>query len=112
MSLFLITAPVDDLYTTLWSPHFQLTDGYKPCSFSMQVMNANYPVTALHVSTDGGQRWEATVRRDYNYFERDAKGGFGQDRVLVRVTCSNGRQVILPDVNMAEYAESKAPANC
>ncbi|KAK0648882.1 RlpA-like double-psi beta-barrel-protein domain-containing protein-containing protein [Cercophora newfieldiana] len=80
--------------------------------FSMQVMNANYPVTALHVSTDGGNRWEATVRRDYNFFEREASGGFGQDRVLVRVSCSNGRQVILPDVSMSEYSESRAPANC
>ncbi|KAK0611050.1 RlpA-like double-psi beta-barrel-protein domain-containing protein-containing protein [Immersiella caudata] len=81
-------------------------------SFSMQVMNANYPVTALHVSTDGGNRWEATVRRDYNYFERESSGGFNQDRVLVRVSCSNGRQVILPNVSMEEYAESRAPANC
>jgi len=78
----------------------------------MQVINANYPVTALHVSTDGGNRWEATLRRDYNYFERETSGGFGQDRVVVRITCSNGRQVILPDVSSLEYAESKAPANC
>ncbi len=81
----------------------------------MQVMNANYPVTALHISTDGGQRWWEAVRKDYNFFERDArdgKGGFEQDRVLVRVSCSNGRSVILPDVSMAEHAEARAPANC
>ncbi len=78
----------------------------------MQVMNSNYPVVGLDVSTDGGRQWAGTVRRDYNYFERDGKGGFNQDRVLVRVTCSNGRQVILPDVSMGEYAQSSAPANC
>lgn len=80
----------------------------------MQVMNANYPVTALHVSTDGGSRWTETVRRDYNFFERDggSSAGFGQDTVIVRVTCSNGRQVILPNVSMGELAESRAPVNC
>ena len=78
----------------------------------MQVLNANYPVTSLHVSTDGGDSWAETVRRDYNYFERDGKAGFGQDRVMVRVSCSNGRQVILPDVSMAELAQATAPVNC
>ncbi|KAK0730229.1 RlpA-like double-psi beta-barrel-protein domain-containing protein-containing protein [Lasiosphaeris hirsuta] len=80
--------------------------------FSMQVLNANFPVTALHVSTDGGNRWEETTRQNYNYFEKEGKGGFGKDRVMVRVSCSNGRQVILPDVSMEEKAETSTPVNC
>lgn len=83
-----------------------------PGSFSMQVLNANFPVTALHVSTDGGNRWEETSRQNYNYFEKEGKGGFGKDRVMVRISCSNGRQVILPDVSMAEKAETSTPVNC
>jgi len=78
----------------------------------MQVLNANYPVTALHVSTDGGNQWSETVRRDYNYFEKNGGGGFGQDRFMVRISCSNGRQAILPDVSAAELAESRGPVNC
>ena len=83
--------------------------------FSLQVLNANLPITALHVSTDGGQTWEETARREYNYFERAAGkggGGFNADRTMVRITCSNGRGIILPEVSAAENAQTRAPTNC
>lgn len=81
-------------------------------SFSLQVLNCNYPITNLEVSADGAQTWERTVRQDYNYFERDDKSGFGKDTVVVRVTCSNGRQVIIPNVTMDPEREIVAPVNC
>lgn len=83
-------------------------------SFSLQVLNANLPITALDVSTDGGQNWEETVRREYNFFERATgkSGGFSADRVMVRVSCSNGRRVILPEVSAAELVVTRAPTNC
>jgi len=81
----------------------------------MQVQNANFPVTGLEVSTDNANSWLPTVRRNYNYFERDTEdgsGGFGSDRVWVRIGCSNGRQVIIPDVGMTSEAKFTAPVNC
>ncbi|KAK1835008.1 RlpA-like double-psi beta-barrel-protein domain-containing protein-containing protein [Podospora conica] len=82
--------------------------------FSLQVLNANLPITALHVSTDKGQTWEETVRREYNFFERaeGKNGGFSADKVMVRVSCSNGRRVILPEVSAAELVVTRAPTNC
>ncbi|KEZ42880.1 Uncharacterized protein SAPIO_CDS5311 [Scedosporium apiospermum] len=79
--------------------------------FSLQVLNCNYPITELEVSTDGAQTWEPTVRQEYNYFERDDKTGFGKDEVIVRVSCANGNQVIIPNVTMDER-EILAPVNC
>ncbi|KAE9965647.1 hypothetical protein EG327_000401 [Venturia inaequalis] len=38
--------------------------------FSMQVVNSNIAVSSLEVSTDGGNSWQETTRREYNYFER------------------------------------------
>jgi expansin (peptidoglycan-binding protein) len=84
-------------------------------SFSMQVLNCNYPITALDVSTDNTNSWQPTIRRDYNYFERNAtagSGGFGADRVTVRISCSNGKQVIIPDVGQDSETKAVAPVNC
>lgn len=78
----------------------------------MQVLDCNYPITALSVSTDGANTWQPTVRRDYNYFEKEKGSGFEQDTVVVRVSCSNGRQVILPNVSAASEAKAVAPVNC
>jgi expansin len=81
----------------------------------MQVQNANFPVTGLDVSTDNANSWQPTVRRNYNFFERSTdagSGGFGADRVWVRVSCSNGRQVIIPDVAMTSETRVSAPVNC
>lgn len=59
--------------------------------FSMQVVNANEPVTALEVSTDGGNTWTQTTRSFYNYFENES--GFGTETVDVRVTGKSGKTV-------------------
>ncbi|SPO05196.1 related to extracellular cellulase CelA/allergen Asp F7-like, putative [Cephalotrichum gorgonifer] len=80
--------------------------------FSMQVLNANYPVTDLEVSADDNRTWESTVRQDYNFFEKEDKSGFGKDRVSVRVSCSNGNQVIIPNVSMESEVQIVAPVNC
>lgn len=76
------------------------------------MLNCNFPITDLEVSVDGSQTWEGTVRQDYNYFEREEKSGFGKDTVTVRVTCSNGRQVIVLNVSMDPEREIIAPVNC
>jgi expansin len=83
-----------------------------PISFSLQVLNCNYPIIALDVSTDNTQSWQPTVRRDYNFFEKDKSGGFDKDIVTIRITCSNGRSVIIPNVSMASEAKTVAPVNC
>ncbi len=49
---------------------------------------------------------------DYNYFEKDGKGGFGKDIVAVRISCSNGKQVIVPNVSLTERTSITAPVNC
>lgn len=82
------------------------------CSFSLQVLDANYPITALDVSTDNGRSWQPTIRKEYNYFERERSAGFEKDFVFVRISCSNGRQVIIPNVSAANEAKTEAPTNC
>ena len=78
----------------------------------MQVLDCNHPVTGLAVSTDNGRNWQQTVRREYNFFEKEASGGFDKDSVMVRVTCSNKNTVIIPDVAMGNDAKTVAPVNC
>lgn len=78
----------------------------------MQVLDCNYPLTGLDISADGGNTWQPTVRKEYNYFEKGSSGGFGEDTLVVRISCSNGRRVILPDVSMAGGAKTVAPVNC
>ena len=78
----------------------------------MQIINSNNPVTGLDVSVDGGKNWQFTVRRDYNYFERNSNDGFGADTVLVRVRCSNGKQIIVQGVSMVSNASFTASGNC
>jgi len=78
----------------------------------MQVLDANYPVLGLEVSTDNLRTWQTAVRKDYNYFEKADSGGYGQDSLVVRITCSNGRQVIMPDVPQTSKTRVLAPVNC
>ncbi|KAI8234695.1 hypothetical protein K4K57_010878 [Colletotrichum sp. SAR 10_99] len=80
--------------------------------FSMQVMNHNYPVTKFEVSADGGKTWQSIVRQDYNYWQKSSGDGFNVDTVSVRVTCSNGKQVVINNVGTTEKAQFKASANC
>lgn len=75
----------------------------------MQVVNANEPVTALEVSTDGGSTWQSTTRTYYNYFERES--GFGTDTVDVRVTGESGNAVVVGDVGCMSDEEVTAASN-
>jgi expansin (peptidoglycan-binding protein) len=77
--------------------------------FSMQVVNANEPVTKLEVSTDGGSTWQSTTRTYYNYFEQSS--GFGTDTVTVRVTGKSGNTVIVKDVGCTSESEYTASSN-
>ncbi|KAK3941011.1 RlpA-like double-psi beta-barrel-protein domain-containing protein-containing protein [Diplogelasinospora grovesii] len=87
-------------------------DGASKWWFSMQVFNANQPVTSLDVSTDGGKAWQTTIRRDYNYFERPSGGGFGTDAVTVRITCANGAQQTLWNIGVDGWSWFTASGNC
>ncbi|UQC80989.1 rare lipoprotein A [Colletotrichum lupini] len=80
--------------------------------FSMQVVNHNYPVTKFEVSTDSGKSWQPTVRQDYNYWQKSSGDGFLVDTVSVRVTCSNGKQVVVNKVGTKEKASFTASGNC
>lgn len=77
--------------------------------FSMQVVNANEPVTKLEVSTDGGSNWQSTTRTYYNYFENDS--GFGTDSVHVRVTGESGNTVVVKNVGCESGSEITAGSN-
>ena len=77
--------------------------------FSMQVMNSNVEVKSLEVSTDGGNTWKATQRKDYNYFENAA--GFGADTVDVKVTGTSGSPIIVKGVSVASGTTKTASSN-
>jgi expansin (peptidoglycan-binding protein) len=77
--------------------------------FSMQVVNANEPVTKLEVSTDGGSTWQSTSRTSYNYFEQSS--GFGVDTVDVRVTGQSGATVVVSSVGCSSGSEVTASSN-
>lgn len=77
--------------------------------FSMQVVNANEPVVALEVSTDGGETWQGTRRTYYNYFEESS--GFGTGIVDVRVTGVSGRTVVVNGVRCLSGLEVSAGSN-
>ena len=84
-------------------------DGTSQYWFSMQVVNANEPVTALDVSTDGGSTWQSTTRTDYNYFENSS--GFGVNTVDVRVTGKSGNTVVVKNVSCESSTEVTASSN-
>ncbi|KAJ5182865.1 hypothetical protein N7492_000481 [Penicillium capsulatum] len=84
-------------------------DGTSQYWFSMQVVNANEPVTKLEVSTDGGSSWQATERTYYNYFEK--KSGFGTENVDVRVTGQSGKSVVVKNVGCESEAVVTAASN-
>ncbi|KAJ5104851.1 hypothetical protein NUU61_002198 [Penicillium alfredii] len=70
-------------------------DGTSEYWFSMQVVNANEPVT--------------TSRTYYNFFEK--KSGFGTDTVDVRVTGKSGKSVVVKSVGCGSETEVKADSN-
>jgi expansin (peptidoglycan-binding protein) len=75
----------------------------------MQVMNSNMPVSKLEVSTDGGATWQATTRKEYNYFENPA--GFGADSVDVKITSSGGKSIVVKSVSIAANSKKTAGSN-
>ncbi|KAJ5991689.1 hypothetical protein N7451_007413 [Penicillium sp. IBT 35674x] len=77
--------------------------------FSMQVVNANEPVSALEASTDGGSTWISTTRTSYNYFEYTS--GFGTDTVDVRVTGKSGNTVVVKSVSCSTTSDITADSN-
>ncbi|OLN89234.1 Expansin-YoaJ 2 [Colletotrichum chlorophyti] len=80
--------------------------------FSMQVLNHNYPITKFEVSIDNGKTWQSTVRQDYNYWQRSGNDGFAVDKVNIRVTCSNGKQVTATNVGTQAGAQFTTSGNC
>ncbi|RHZ53011.1 uncharacterized protein CDV56_107512 [Aspergillus thermomutatus] len=77
--------------------------------FSIQVVNSNVPIKSLEVSTDGGQTWQSTIRKDYNFFENPS--GFGVDSVDVRITSVTGETIIVNNVNSASETRTDATSN-
>ncbi|ORY68923.1 RlpA-like double-psi beta-barrel-protein domain-containing protein-containing protein [Pseudomassariella vexata] len=77
--------------------------------FSMQVINANVPVTKLEVSTDGGSSWTATERQEYNFFENQS--GFGTETVSIRITGEGGKTIVVDNVSIAANVEVTAASN-
>ncbi|KAI0417439.1 carbohydrate-binding module family 63 protein [Xylaria grammica] len=77
--------------------------------FSMQVVNANEPVSKLEVSTDGGSTWKSTTRQEYNFFENSS--GFGTDTVTIRVTSESGSTVVVKNVSVASDSQVTAGSN-
>lgn len=77
--------------------------------FSMQIVNSNQPVSKLEVSTDGGSTWQATTRKDYNFFENSS--GFGTSTVDVRVTSASGGTIKVSKVSVASDSKVTAASN-
>ncbi|KAI1342514.1 RlpA-like double-psi beta-barrel-protein domain-containing protein-containing protein [Xylariaceae sp. FL0016] len=77
--------------------------------FSMQVLNANGPVSKLEVSTDGGSTFQSVTRTEYNFFEYSS--GFGDGAVTVRVTSESGTTVTVKDVDVASDTQITAGSN-
>ncbi|KAF2474411.1 barwin-like endoglucanase [Lindgomyces ingoldianus] len=77
--------------------------------FSIQVQNANVPVSKLEVSVDGGKTFAGTTRKDYNYFENAS--GFGVESVTVRVTSVTGGVVTVGNVGTTPSTTYTASGN-
>jgi expansin (peptidoglycan-binding protein) len=90
----------------------QNKEGTSQYWFSMQVQNANWPVDTLDISTDGGQTWQPTVSRDYNFFESAKGGGFGTATVDLRISCFNNKKVYMKGVTVEDNKKVYATENC
>lgn len=77
--------------------------------FSAQVVNAKRRTAKLEVSTDGGQRWQGTERKDYNFFE--ISSGVGASTAWVRVTSRSGSSIVVKGVPQQGDAVVKATSN-
>jgi expansin (peptidoglycan-binding protein) len=79
--------------------------------FSIQVLNVNWPVLDVNVSADGGNTWQRTVGRDYNFFEHP-NGNYGTDVVDIRIACSNKKIIEINNVSMEGGKKHWANSNC
>lgn len=86
-----------------------LKDGVSAYWFSIQVLNAKKAVKSVDVSTDGGNTWKPTTRKDYNFFENPS--GFGTTSVTVKVTSVDGDAVIVKNVGVSSGASIAAANN-
>lgn len=78
----------------------------------MQVTEANRPVKSLEVSVDGGKTWQQTQRRDYNFFQKLDRKGFGTKAVDIRITSTTSQTIIIKNVNADQGGKSfKASSN-
>jgi expansin (peptidoglycan-binding protein) len=104
-----------DVVSCLWDSPLavQNKEGTSGYWFSMQVQHANWPIQALEVSTNGGRDWQNTLSRDYNFFEKaPGGGGYGGDRVDLKITCANGNVVMMMDVEVKDKVKVWATSNC
>jgi hypothetical protein len=76
----------------------------------MQVLNSNSAVRSLDYSIDGGRSWHSTSRQEYNFFE--LRDGTQTDYIGVRLTCGNGKQILVNGVNVNGGAETSLLENC
>jgi expansin (peptidoglycan-binding protein) len=79
--------------------------------FALQVLNVNWPILEVNVSTDGGITWGRTIGRDYNFFEHP-NGNFGTDVVDLKIVCSNRKTVEIKNVSMEGGKKHWADINC
>jgi expansin (peptidoglycan-binding protein) len=103
-----------DVVSCLWDSPLavQNKEGTSQYWFSMQVQNSNWPIKSMEVSTNGGRDWQNTASRDYNFFEKSNGGGYGVDRVDLRISCANGNVVMMTDVEVRDKSKVWATSNC
>ena len=78
---------------------FRFKEGSSQWWTALQVLDHRLPVRALEARRDDG-RWVTLARKDYNYFVSDA--GLGPGPYMLRVTASDGQQVIEEGIGLRE----------
>ena len=86
-----------------------MKSGSSQYRFSAHVVNAKRRTAKLEVSTNGGQSWLSTQRKDYNFFE--ISSGVGASTAWVRVTSVTGSSVVIQGVPQQGDAVVKATKN-
>jgi hypothetical protein len=81
--------------------------------FSVQVLNANYPVFNMSVRPSGQEEWRELLPRYWNFFERPENEEVGQ-KVDFKVDCSfaGGEVVYLENVSVQAGRRVYATKNC
>ena len=84
-------------------------EGMSKSYFSIQVRNSNVAIAKLEVSTDACASWQPTIRKEYNYFEKE--NGYGTDAVDIRITSVDGKFIIVKGVSVTGYSTSPVTGN-